>query len=402
MNVTIFKRFIIFGIVLVLTIQGISAIGLEEKQQKNLEIIQQNILGSEYEGHLRIYIVEIESRWDMDNGAPYEYAFYDFAFDDTVEIPYLETYENTITWQGEVEQDNVMILAAIFNPEANLNYANPPDGRPFDAYYVDAAAGVTPGEYESNVKNEEFTHTVFCEVGTATTCGYCPLMAQTLESIFRSGDYPFYFVEMVIDKSSDANNRMRDYNLLGIPAAFYDGGYEVVVGGGAEASYHRDQIEKSGERDVHDLNFTLGSEWMEEGTIEISITITNNEELPNSPPEKPSITGPEQGKPGEVKQFEITTTDPDGDEVYYMIDWGDDEITEWLGPYESGETITAEHEWDAEGNFIIKVKAKDPDGAETEWTWLRITMPKNQFIHFPFLEWLQNLFPSLNWLPLPL
>lgn len=351
-----------------------------------------------YHGHLRIYIVEIESRWDMETGAPYKYALYDFAFDDAIEIPFSETYEDTITWQGDVEEDNVMILAAIFNPEAHRNYANPPDGRPFDAHYVDAAAGVVPGETESNVKNEEFTHTVFCEVGTATTCGYCPTMAQILVSIFNSGDYPFYFVEMVVDESSDANGRMSDYNLYGIPAAFYDGGYSVVIGAGADKSFHKDQIEESGERDVHDLDFTLGSEWVADGTIDISISITNNEQLPNSPPEKPTINGPEQGKPGEVQEFEITTTDPDGDDVYYMIDWGDDEITDWLGPYESGEIITAEHEWNAEGNYIIKVKAKDPDGLETDWTWLKITMPKSH--QFSFFEWLNSHFPFLNWLPL--
>ena len=399
MNASTIKRLVIFGIVLVLTTQSMIAIATEIHHKNNIDALPKETLGSEYEGHLRIYIVEIESRWDMGNGAPYEYAFFDFAFNNVIEIPYLETYENTISWQGDVEQDNVIVMAAIFNPEANLNYANPPDGRPFDAYYVDAAAGVTPGETESNVKNEEFTHTVFCEVGTATTCGYCPLMAQTLESIFKSGDYPFYFVEMVVDESNKANNRMRDYNLLGIPAAFYDGGYEVVIGGGAETSYHKDQIEKTGARDVHDLNFTLGSEWIGDGTIGISITITNNEEMPNSPPEKPTISGPEQGKPGEAKEFEITTTDPDGDEVYYMIDWGDDVVTDWLGPYESGETITAEHEWDSEGNYIIKVKAKDPDGAETDWTWLKITMPKNRFIQFSLLEWIQNHFSFWNWLP---
>ncbi len=66
--------------------------------------------------------------------------------------------------------------------------------------------------------------------------------------------------------------------------------------------------------------------------------------------------------------------------------------------HRSGETITSEHEWNAEGNYIIEVKAKDPDGLETDWTWLRITMPKSH--QFSFFEWLNSHFPFLNWLPL--
>ena len=396
MKKLIAERIFIVGLLLMLIASSTLVLGFESVEITN---IQNNsiFLGSGYKGHLRIYIVEIKSRWDMDNGAPYKYAFYDFAFDDTIEIPYLETHEDTITWQGDVEEDNVMILAAIFNPEEHRNYADPPLGRPFDAHYVDAAAGVKPGETESNVKNEDFTHTVFCEIGTASWCPSCPDLAREVVSVYESGDYPFYFVELVTDKSNLANSRTNDFNLKWLPTAFYDGGFEVVVGGGYGASHHKNQIEKSGARDVHDLDFTLGSEWIGDGTIDISISITNNEELPNSPPEKPTINGPEEGKPGEVKEFEISTTDPDEDDVFYMIDWGDDEVTDWLGPYASGETITAEHEWAAEGNYIIKVKAKDPDGAETEWSWLRITMPKTY--QFSFFEWIISHFPFVNWLP---
>jgi thiol-disulfide isomerase/thioredoxin len=383
------KKVLIFGIFLLLITQSMLVIGTN---QQNDPVN----LGSEYEGHLRIYIVEIDSRWTMENGAPYEYALFDFAFDNTIEIPYLDTYEDTITWQGDIEEDNVLILAAIFNPKPHQKYADPPLGRPFDAFYVDASAGVHPGETESSVKNEEFTHTVLCEVGTASWCPSCPGMANTLKSIYRQGEYPFYFVEMVTDMSEDANNRMSDYNLKYLPSAFYDGGNQLIIGGAASASDHKDVIEDAGKRDVHDLDFTLSAEWIEEGTIDIGINITNNEELPNSPPVKPTVTGSEQGKPGEIQEFQITTTDPDEDEVYYKIDWADGEITDWLGPYNSGETITVEHQWEETGNFIVKVKAKDPDNAETEWTWLKVTMPKNKLVGFWLQDFLQHhpqLFP---------
>jgi len=332
-------------------------------------------LGSEYKGHLRIYIVEIESRWDMENRVPYKYSFFDFAFDDVIRIPYLETYEDTIIWTGDIEEDNIIILASVFNEEANKNYADPPIGRPFNAYYVDAAAGALFGETGYNVKNNEFTHTVFCEVGTATWCPACPKMASEMMSVFTSGKYPFFFVEMVTDMSSVANSRMIQYNQKYYPTAFYDGGLTVVIGGGAGTSYHENVIEQAGKRDVHDLDLSVSPRWIGNGEIEIFISITNNEELPNTSPEKPTISGPSSGKPKQSYEYSISAIDPDGDDVFYMLDWGDGAITEWLGPYTSGQAQTFLHEWDEEGTFIVKAKAKDLDGAETDWTWLKVSMP---------------------------
>ena len=37
-----------------------------------------------------------------------------------------------------------MVIAALFNGEKHINYANPPDKNPFNAYYVDAAIGKKP------------------------------------------------------------------------------------------------------------------------------------------------------------------------------------------------------------------------------------------------------------------
>ncbi len=379
-------------IILFLFLQSTMTFASPLQSNTKKDISNPNTLGSEYDGHLKIYIVEIESRWDMKNGLPYEHAFFDFAFDNLIEIPYLSTYDNNITWQGDIEEDNVLILAAIFNPEPHRNYADPPIGRPFDAYYIDAAAGVHPGETESNVKDEDFTHTVICEVGTATWCPSCPGMADTLENIYRQDEYPFYYVEMVTDMNGFANGRMNDYNQKYLPTGFYDGGYELIIGGGASVEEHKTAIETAGKRDVHDLDFTLSAEWIANGEIDITINITNNEELPNRPPEKPTIDGPEKGKTGNIQEFQISTTDPDEDQVYFMIDWADGEITEWLGPYESGETMTAEHSWDENGNYIVKVKAKDPDGEQTDWTWHRVSMPKCSILQYQISDFLSNNF----------
>jgi len=310
--------------------------------------------GNQYEGHLRVYVVEIESRWDMENRHPYHNALFDFAYDDDLFIPYLDTFEETINWQGDIDEDNVIIMAAVFNPESHENYADPPTGRPFNAYYVDAAAGATPGNSDSNVVNDEFTHTVFCEKGTASWCPSCPSMASKLSDIYESGDYPFFFVSMVVDESNDANSRMGNYNLKWLPTAFYDGG--------------------------------------------ININIINNEELPNDPPEKPTINGPTSAKTGEDHEYTFVTTDPDGDDVYYFVDWGDETNSSWLGPSNSGEEVTATHTWSEDGIYIVRVKAKDMDGAESDFETLKVTMPINQaLINLQnFLEILSKFFPRLG------
>jgi len=383
------KNIVILCTISLLIVPAISSLSIENNKKVITDTMS---IGSEYQGHLRIYIAEIESRWDMYNGAPYHYAFMDFAFNDEIEIAYLDTYTDSITWQGDIEEGNIMIFASIFNSNKHTAYGDPPEGRPYDAYYVDAAAGCEPGQTDTNVKNEEFTHTVFCEVATATWCQYCPYMADELDSVYRSGDYPFYYIEMVTDVGGLASSRVGDFNLAGYPSAFYDGGYQAVVGGGAGSSYHKDLIEDCGEREIHDLDLILSAEWIGEGAVTIDINITNNEELSNRPPEAPTITGPEDGKPGESYEYDIRTTDPDDDDVSYLIDWGDGSDTGWIGPHASGQTISETHTWDEEGTFIIKVKAKDPDGAETDWTWLRVSVPKGKIFSHPFFEWFFSQF----------
>ena len=81
-----------------------------------------------------------------------------------------------------------------------------------------------------------------------------------------------------------------------------------------------------------------------------------------------------------------------------MWSWGD-ETSDWIGPYDSGATISTAHIWDEKGDYNIKVKAKDVHGEESPWSDpLPITMPKNKAIN-PFLLFLERLmerFPILE------
>jgi hypothetical protein len=93
-------------------------------------------------------------------------------------------------------------------------------------------------------------------------------------------------------------------------------------------------------------------------------------------PEKPS--GPTEGKIRKTYKYESSTTDPDGDTLYYLFDWGDGTDSGWLGPYDSGDICKAFKKWRKKGTYSIRVKAKDINDAESEWSDpLVVSMPKD-------------------------
>ncbi|UCF13361.1 MAG: PKD domain-containing protein [Thermoplasmatales archaeon] len=88
----------------------------------------------------------------------------------------------------------------------------------------------------------------------------------------------------------------------------------------------------------------------------------------NRPPDTPDTCyGPDEGVTGVEYIFTALTSDPDGDQIYYMFDWGDGNDSGWVGPYNSGQTGDASHVWEAVGDYPVKVKAKD-DYGESNWS----------------------------------
>ncbi len=98
----------------------------------------------------------------------------------------------------------------------------------------------------------------------------------------------------------------------------------------------------------------------------------------NTPPNKPTITGPTRGEPESEYEYIITSTDSENDEVYYYIDWGDGFTSGWIGPYSIEEEVTIEHIWNEQGTYSVRVKAKDSD--ESDWESLTVRMPKSNDI----------------------
>jgi len=230
----------------------------------------ENNEGSNYPGRMRIYIIELESTlWNDYSGNPYYHAFLDFAVNQVIDIPAVDSISDTIIWDGVAEGypgitiDNVQVILSVFDDEGHTSYSDPPSGNPFTAYYAD----------------------------------------ETVAAIPEGGE--------------------------------------------------------------------------------------------NNPPETPDIDGPTEGNAGEEHTYEVCSTDPEGDDIIYCIDFGDDTGEVCVGPFPSGTCASVDHTWIEEGTYTVKVKATDTYGAESDWATLEVVMPVNQQITaYPLFQRILERFPN--------
>jgi len=169
--------------------------------------------------------------------------------------------------------------------------------------------------------------------------------------------------------------------------------------------------------DIEDPTHTYTSE----GVYTVTLTVTDDEGLmdtdtatvtvvDNSAPATPQIDGPSEGKFGTEYTFSFTATDPDGDDVKFIIDWGDDNTEETIF-VASGETIEVSHTWESESRdgetvdtaYLLKAKAVDTNDAESNWGTMDVTMPvtpDNPFVAFVhnIISWLCSQFPAFDWI----
>jgi len=118
--------------------------------------------------------------------------------------------------------------------------------------------------------------------------------------------------------------------------------------------------------------------------------------IENIHPTAPVINGPINGKPKTEYDYTISSIDPDGDDLYYYVDWGDGMDTEWAGPYSSGQEIILNHKWNFQGKYSIKVRAKDVNSLLSPWSTLEVTMPRNKAINNVLFYRLLEQFPFLQ------
>ncbi|KYK20021.1 hypothetical protein AYK24_04405 [Thermoplasmatales archaeon SG8-52-4] len=121
----------------------------------------------------------------------------------------------------------------------------------------------------------------------------------------------------------------------------------------------------------------------------------------NDPPETPDIDGPSRHKVGVEYNYSFVSTDPDGDELEYYIDWGDGNFTNWLGPYGSGDELILSHTFTEKGNYTIRSKVRDiPIGAESDWGEFTVKWQSKSITNVlsNLFERLLNYYPRLLYL----
>jgi hypothetical protein len=95
---------------------------------------------------------------------------------------------------------------------------------------------------------------------------------------------------------------------------------------------------------------------------------------PNAPT-APTITGQINGKIKKIYTYTFTSTSPLDHTISYLINWDDGTTTDWLGPYNSGTTLSLNHSWTYKGTYIIKARAKDINNLWGPEGTLSVTMP---------------------------
>jgi len=114
-----------------------------------------------------------------------------------------------------------------------------------------------------------------------------------------------------------------------------------------------------------------------------TVTVDIKENIRPEKPVRPS--GKKQGAAGNSYTYLSSTTDSEGDVLYYLWDFGDGTDSGWLGPYNSGEEAIVTNSWSEKDSYQLKVKVVDDpnrdgdfsDGKESSWSDpLTVSMPQ--------------------------
>jgi len=180
-----------------------------------------------------------------------------------------------------------------------------------------------------------------------------------------------------------------------------DNGYDILSNiwdNGAEGNFWDDYTGEDNNGDgIGDTPYHIQG-----NTTQDNYPLMNIYEIPS----KPLIDGPVNGKIGEKYDYTFLTTDPNNDNIFMYVDWGDYTNSGWLGPYQSGTEIILEHSWSEKGTYLITARAKDAKGLIGFSSVKEIYRPKDnvvydfllkrflerfQLLERPFLYLLKNL-----------
>ena len=110
--------------------------------------------------------------------------------------------------------------------------------------------------------------------------------------------------------------------------------------------------------------------YVKSGTYNVTLIVTDNLNatdrdsiavfigIANTPPSKPTITGPTTGTKNTEYTYNATATDEDNDMIQYHFNW-DDGTSNTTAFLTNGTTVTQTHTWTAAGKYTISVQVYD-------------------------------------------
>jgi hypothetical protein len=114
----------------------------------------------------------------------------------------------------------------------------------------------------------------------------------------------------------------------------------------------------------------------------------------NDPPNPPEIDGPSNGVMDVEYEFTFNSEDPNEDDVYIYILWGDGYV-DTTSTVPSGTDVIASHTYTKEKTFTIEAKAIDSNGDESDLAEFEITIPRNRQSNYLFINHLIKQYPNL-------
>ena len=101
------------------------------------------------------------------------------------------------------------------------------------------------------------------------------------------------------------------------------------------------------------------------------------EEKENNPPENLDINGPASCIKGKECNYDLYADDPENNQIYFSVYWGDHSFPEFYKANQNGEATTS-HIWDDEGKYTISVYAVDEYAYPSLQITKDITVTKNR------------------------
>ena len=138
-------------------------------------------------------------------------------------------------------------------------------------------------------------------------------------------------------------------------------------------------------------------QWPDHGPMDLCFQLTGP--TPPTPPTPPTIDGPSEGGAGVELCWTFHSSDENGDQVKYFIDWGDGttDETEYSAPCTPVQVC---HTYESKGDYVITAYAEDETGLTGDSNTFDISIPRARSVYHPLVlrlfERFPNVFPILR------